>query len=187
MTLLSFSFKSSLNLLITLRSTSSLEPETQHCPVLKHIPNATPSAASSRFASAKTICGFLPPNSKPSFLKLVSPDAHITFFPTAVDPVKEIMSICGFSHNAWPTIEPGPVTTFITPFGKPAAVKISAKINVVADVYSDGLATIVQPAAKIYGTLSHRIRKGKFQGVIKPTTPIGSRVTIPNSCSPKLL
>ena len=80
-----------------------------------------------------------------------------------------------------------PVTTFITPFGRPADVKISAKINVVADVYSDGLATIVQPAAKIYGTRSQRIRKGKFQGVIKPTTPTGSLVTTPNNCSPKLL
>ncbi len=57
----------------------------------------------------------------------------------------------------------------------------------VAEVTSEGLATIVQPEARMNGTRSHRIRKGKFQGVIRPTTPMGSRVTRPNMASPRLL
>ena len=75
------------------RSTISREPETQHCPVLKPMPKATPSAASSSSASAKTICEFLPPSSSPSFLKFVRPAACTTARPTRVEPVKDSMSM----------------------------------------------------------------------------------------------
>ncbi len=56
-----------------------------------------------------------------------------------------------------------------------------------AEVTSDGLATMVQPEARMKGTRSQRIRNGKFHGVISPTTPIGSRVTRPNILSPEIV
>ena len=61
------------------------------------------------------------------------------------------------------------------------------KLSVEPEVISLGLHTTVQPDARMKGTRSHRMKNGKFQGVITPTTPIGSRVTIPNIFSPRLL
>ena len=65
--------------------------------------------------------------------------------PTAVDPVKDTMSISACSVSAWPISLPHPVTTLKTPSGNPASANISAMIKVVADVTSLGLATMVQP------------------------------------------
>lgn len=56
-----------------------------------------------------------------------------------------------------------------------------------AEVTSEGFTTSVQPLARMNGTRSQRMRKGKFQGVMSPTTPIGSRRTMPKSLSPRLL
>ena len=42
---------------------------------------------------------------------------------------------------------------------------------------SEGLRTIVQPAARAGATLQAIWLSGQFQGVIMPTTPTGSRTT----------
>lgn len=45
------------------------------------------------------------------------------------------------------------------------------------DVVLDGLRMIVQPAARAGASFQAAMRKGKFQGMIWPTTPIGSWMT----------
>jgi len=67
-----FAASISSNSAATLRSTIRRLAEAQHWPVLKLMPKAAPSAASSRLLSAKTMIGFLPPSSRPSFLKFDS-------------------------------------------------------------------------------------------------------------------
>ncbi|MCY1307803.1 hypothetical protein D9M70_577600 [compost metagenome] len=74
-----------------------------------------------------------------------------------------------------------------TPAGTPAASRISPSSRVEAEVSSDGLTTVVQPAAKANGSFWLTIRKGKFQGVMIDTTPIASRSTTPSVPSPSVL
>ena len=47
--------------------------------------------------------------------------AFATSAPTAVDPVKAILSTPGWAASALPTAGPNPVTTLNTPGGKPAS------------------------------------------------------------------
>ena len=49
-------------------------------------------------------------------------------------------------------------------------------INIIMDagVCSAGFITTVQPAARAGANFHAAINKGKFQGIICPTTPIGS-------------
>ena len=72
-------------------------------------------------------------------------------------------------------MRPGPTTTLTTPSGTPAAAAISAKRTAVSGVSSAGLRTTVLPAASAGASFHDAIASGKFQGVISPTTPIGSR------------
>jgi len=70
------------------------------------------------------------------------------FLPVAVSPVSEIMFTSSCRQIAPPTSAPGPVTTFSTPSGKPAASAaraISMEVNGVLDA---GLRTTVFPAAR---------------------------------------
>ena len=67
--------------------------------------------------------------------------------PTALEPVKAILSTSGCSTSACPTFEPGPVTTLTTPAGMPAASTMRAIASAVNGVNSAGLMTMVQPAA----------------------------------------
>ena len=106
-----FAATSASNSSATRRSTIRRLDETQHCPVLKLIPKAAASAASSRLASSNTTMGFLPPSSSPSFLKLLSALAWTTERPTRVEPVNDSMSISACSVIACPMVLPGPVTT----------------------------------------------------------------------------
>src|SRR6218665_789238 len=85
----------------TERSTTSRLPPTQHWPALK----ATPSAASSRSASANTMCGFLPPSSRPSFLMLPA-EAAMALRPVSVEPVTDTMSMLSLSSSRCPTTAP---------------------------------------------------------------------------------
>ncbi len=49
------------------------------------------------------------------------------------------------------------------------------------DVNSEGFSTTVQPLPIAQGTRSEAMMKGKFQGVMMPTTPTGSRRTRPKT------
>jgi hypothetical protein len=46
---------------------------------------------------------------------------------------------------------------------------------VVTGVWSEGLTTIVHPAASAGASFQTRSSSGEFQGTIAPTTPTGSR------------
>ena len=93
--------------------------------------------------------------------------------PTAVDPVKAILSTSSWSTSAAP-VSPSPVITFSTPAGRPASSASSPSRRAVIGVCSAGLSTTVQPAASAGPSFHADIRIGKFQGMIWPHTPTGS-------------
>ena len=68
-----------------------------------------------------------------------------------------------------------PVTTLTTPAGNPAGSISSANPSVDAGACSDGLITIVQPAARAGASFKVMSSSGEFHGVIAATTPTGSR------------
>ena len=96
-------------------------------------------------------------------------------WPTAVEPVKEILSTPGWSTSAWPALLPRPVTMLTTPGGKPASTINSPSRTAVSGVSSAGLSTTVHPAARAGAILPTAIGSGTFQGTIRPATPTGSR------------
>ena len=59
--------------------------------------------------------------------------------------------------------------------GKPASCASSAMRSAVSGVCSAGFSTTVYPAASAGPHFQPRISSGKFQGMICPTTPTGSR------------
>ena len=61
------------------------------------------------------------------------------------------------------------------PAGTPAACMTSDQMMALRGATSDGFSTIVQPAAMPGATLQTIWLIGQFHGVIRPTTPIGSR------------
>ena len=75
---------------------------------------------------------------------------------------------------ASPTVIPSPLTILKTPGGTPASCITSVKSIALSGAISVGFNTIVQPAAKAGATLQEIWLIGQFQGVIIPTTPIGS-------------
>ncbi len=66
----------------------------------------------------------------------------------------------------------------------PASRHNSARRMVVPGVSSAGFTTAVQPTARANGSFWLTMSRGKFHGVIMPTTPTGSRRTTPRYCSP---
>jgi hypothetical protein len=119
------------------------------------------------------MCGDLPPSSSETFFMLPVA-AVVTSRPTSVEPVKATLSTPGWAAMAAPTTLPGPVTTLITPGGKPAFSASSASRKVDSEVSSAGLSTTVLPIASAGASFQEAIDIGKFHGTIAPTTPIGS-------------
>ena len=157
----------------TERSTNNREPATHTCPALANIASAAPAIACSKSASANTITGDLPPNSRDTFFRL--PDASTRIFrAVAEEPVKAILSTPGCSTRAVPVL-PSPVTMLTTPEGIPACSKSSPNNSVLMGVCSAGLRMQVQPAARAGANFHAAITKGPFHGTICATTPIGSR------------
>ena len=116
--------------------------------------------------------GDLPPSSSVTRLSARPAFAPISR-PTAVEPVKAILSTSGWSTSAAP-VSPSPVITFSTPSGMPASSASSPSRSAVSGVCSAGFSTIVQPAASAGATFQAAIRSGKFHGMICPATPTGS-------------
>ena len=128
--------------------------------------------AASRSASGRMMFGDLPPSSSVTRLSALPAFAPISR-PTAVEPVKAILSTPGWSTSAAP-VSPSPVTTFSTPAGMPASSASSPTRSAVSGVCSAGLSTIVQPAARAGAIFHAAISSGKFHGMIWPHTPTGS-------------
>ena len=127
-----------------------------------------------RSASGNTITGDLPPSSSDTFLRL--PAAAWTISrPTSPEPVNAILSTPACAASAAPAVSPKPVTMLTTPSGKPASWISWPSRSAVSGVCSAGLSTTVQPVASAGASFQAAIISGAFQGMICPTTPIGSR------------
>ncbi len=146
----------------------------QSCPALPNTARGAAAAAASRSASAKTMFADFPPSS--SVTRLIVCDAPAAIErPTSVEPVNAIFATPGCSTSRCPQLRPGPTTTFRTPSGRPASAASSAKRRALSGVSSAGFRTIVLPAARAGPSFQAAIVNGKFHGVIRPTTPTGSR------------
>ena len=146
----------------------------QSWPALSNTEYGAAAAAFSRSASAKITFADLPPSSSVTRL-IVAAAPCITRWPTSVEPVKPIFATSGCSTRRWPTTDPLPTTTFRTPSGIPASSASSPSRSVVSGVSSAGLITIVLPVASAGPIFQLAMLSGKFHGVIRPTTPSGSR------------
>jgi len=91
------------------------------------------------------------------------------------EPVKATLSMPGCFTMAAPAVGPKPGTTLMTPSGTPAFCASRASRRDVSGVCSAGFITIVQPAASAGPHFQATITIGKFQGMIWPATPTGSR------------
>jgi len=116
--------------------------------------------------------GALPPSSNESFLTVVAHCA-MSSLPTAVEPVKLSLRTSRLLVNSAPMGLESPVTTDTTPGGTPARSASTHMASAENGVSSEGLITMVQPAASAGATLRAIIAAGKFQGVIAAVTPIG--------------
>ena len=146
----------------------------QSWPELPNTALGAAAAAFSRSASAKTTLADLPPSSSVTRLIVSAARAAIRR-PTDVEPVNATLATSGCSTMRSPTTRPLPTTTLKTPSGTPAATTIFSSSTAVSGVSSAGLSTIVLPAASAGPTFHEAIASGKFQGVIRPITPSGSR------------
>ncbi len=106
---------------------------------------------------------------------IVSAAAFMISMPVLVSPVNAIFPTPGWRTRAMPAVAPGPVTTFRAPAGTPASNAIMPSASAVSGVALAGLSTAVLPTANAGATFQEAIISGKFQGTIKPTTPMGSR------------
>src|SRR6202795_3410730 len=92
--------------------------------------------------------------------------------PVVVSPVNETFEMSGLVAMAWPTDPPGPVTTLSTPGGRISAVRL-ARIRSVKGMLDAGLMTVQLPAASAGAIFQAAISRGKFHGMIGPTTSRG--------------
>ena len=88
----------------------------------------------------------------------------------------------GSSTSAFPIAPPGPVTTLITPGGRPASTSASASRWVHTGVSEAGFSTTVQPATSAGAVFQTGIAKGKFHGVMSVTGPTGCRSVSVSDC-----
>ena len=122
------------------------------CPEFVHIPKTSRDIDCTKSASSRMILADLPPNSCATRLT-VGAAFRATSMPARVEPVNETMSILGCDEIAAPTVGPSPLTRLNTPAGTPASSIISANKIALNGATSDGLSTIVQPAARAGATL----------------------------------
>ena len=127
-------------------------------PLFQNIPNMIHSTACSRSQSSKTMIALLPPSSR-VVLVTRSEAAFITRLPVSKLPVNASLSTSAWLVSAAPASRP-PVTTFNTPAGSPASCAICANSRAVSGVNSEGLRTLVQPAASAGATFQHAINSG---------------------------
>ncbi len=117
--------------------------------------------------------GACPPNSNDRRF-MVSVACFMRILPTSVEPVKD--SLRTRSSSMMAVVMSGassPTTTDSTPLGSPASSKTVASSRAVSGVSSEGLITMLQPAASAGANLRVIIAAGKFQGVMAAVTPTG--------------
>ncbi len=126
----------------------------------------------------------LPPSSR-KVRFIVSAPCRINRFPTAVEPVNEIMSTRGSVANSSATSLAGVGTTLSTPAGMSvcSATKRPSRVAF-HGVWGSGLRMTVLPVASAGPSLLRMTSIGKLDGVIAPTTPTGSLTTVRTLRSP---
>jgi hypothetical protein len=135
--------------------------------------------AASRSASASTTFADLPPSSSVNRFRLPAAARWISR-PTSVEPVKETLSRSSCAAIAAPA-SASPVITFHTPAGTPASRASSARRSAETGASSAGLCTTAFPQASAGASFQEAMTRGKFHGVIAPTTPTGSRSVYENT------
>ena len=98
--------------------------------------------------------------------------------PVAPLPVKLMTGTSGLSTSAMPAASPGPVTRLTTPGGSPASSSSSTSSSAQPGVSDAGLRMTVLPLMSAGIIFQHGMAIGKFQGVMSPATPMGSRMLI---------
>src|SRR6266478_9426585 len=161
------------NLSLIFSSTYILSEQMQVWPQFQNLAHIAHFNAQGMSASRQTINGAFPPSSKISFGRWFEARSIIVR-PASVLPVIVTNPVILFVTSLSPTSDPLPVTTFTTPFGKPAS-SISLTISIVLrGVLLDGFVTTVFPVISAGASFLATVAEGKFQGVIDATTPIGS-------------
>src|SRR4029077_11411450 len=130
-----------------------------------------------RSACSSRILGDLPPNSSVTRFIDAAPSRMIDL-PTPTEPVNEIFATSGFRTSSAPTTSPRPITTLQRPFGSFASWTHSSHRWVWSALSSLGFMQTVQPAATAEASLAQTNNALAFQGVIRPATPTGSKVTV---------
>ena len=95
--------------------------------------------------------------------------------PTGVETVKETPFTLGSVTRASPTVPPEPVTMFTTPPGRPASASTRTSSAASSEASVAGLMTTELPQMRAGAIFQVGIARGKFHGVIRATTPSGSR------------
>ena len=129
-------------------------------------------AARSRSASLQTMAGALPPSSRLTFVMFLAA-AAMMLSPAPTEPVTLTMSIFGEPAISFPMTLPRPVTMLMTPAGRPVSATTLANSVQFSGVSCEGLMTMVQPAMRAAPALRAMRKKGKFQGRMPATTPMG--------------
>src|ERR671916_485730 len=95
--------------------------------------------------------------------------------PTGVEPVNEMALTLESVTRASPTVPPEPVTMLTTPSGRPASARARTRAAAFSEASVAGLITTVLPQSRAGAIFQVGIARGKFHGVIRATTPSGSR------------
>ena len=103
----------------------------------------------------------------------VSAAAFITARPVGTLPISATLATSGWLASTWPTSLP-PGTTFHTPGGRMPSIS-SASRSEDSGACSGGLITMVLPAASGAADLPATNMNGWLNGMMRPTTPKGSR------------
>src|SRR5882762_1632433 len=152
----------------------------QDCPEFWNTCSTLLVTARSKSASSSSTLGDLPPSSWCT--RLTEAAAFLaTSVPARVDPVKDTMSTSRCEDSGAPTLAPSPLIRLNTPAGTPASCITFAQMMALKGEYSEGLSTMVHPAARAGTTFAATWFIGQFQGVIRAHTPTGSwtRRTVP--------
>jgi hypothetical protein len=87
----------------------------------------------------------------------------------------------GAFTSACPSSPPEPATKLTTPFGRPASCNASTSRQALSGAAEAGFRTTVLPQISAGASFQAGMALGKFQGVTRPTTPIGLRMA--NMCT----
>ena len=141
-------------------------------PLLDRLAERTPAATVAGSASSRMMAADLPPSSRLTLVRLAA-HAAATALPTAVDPVKETLSIPGWLTRCAPTVW-SPGSTDTTPGGSPTSSNSFTRNSASNEVSGAGFTMTAQPASSAGTSLAMVRNCGMFHGTIAATTPTGS-------------